>query len=136
MTYTYPKVELSSTQSIDVFIDIYSNHHRVYDGLYLKAVIPGEKVSNAMEIPRNAIFNNDQVYVVQDTIVKVKEIEIRRVNTQTVIFSGIKEGEDLVVAPLINAHNNMRVWKMSDHERNKEESENVADSNAVESTNS
>ena len=69
-----------------------------------------------MEIPRNAIFNGTQVFVVADTLLKVRDIQIHKINPQSVVFYGLGEGEDLVVEPLINAHNNMRVWKLSEKE--------------------
>jgi len=105
-----------NTQSIDVFISISPNQYRIYDGLYLRTEIPGKKVKNSMEIPRNAIFNGTQVFVVADTLLKVRDIQIHKINPQSVVFSGLGEGEDLVVEPLINAHNNMRVWKLSEKE--------------------
>jgi len=101
-----------NTQSIDVFVDINSNGYPVYDGLYLQANIPGKVINNAMEIPRNAVFNGNQVFVVQDTVLNVQEIMIHKVNSSTVVFSGLNEGDDLVVEPLINAYNNMRVYKL------------------------
>ena len=105
-----------NTQSIDVFISISPNQYRIYDGLYLRAEIPGKKVKNSMVIPRNAIFNGTQVFVVADTLLKVRDIQIHKINPESVVFSGLGEGEDLVVEPLINAHNNMRVWKLSEKE--------------------
>ncbi len=69
-----------------------------------------------MVIPRNAIFNGTQVFVVADTLLKVRDIQIHKINPESVVFSGLGEGEDLVVEPLINAHNNMRVWKLSEKE--------------------
>ena len=69
-----------------------------------------------MVIPRNAIFNGTKVFVVADTLLKVRDIQIHKINPESVVFSGLGEGEDLVVEPLINAHNNMRVWKLSEKE--------------------
>jgi len=105
-----------NTQSIDVFVDINSNGFPVYDGLYLQANIPGKIINDAMEIPRNAVFNGNQVFVVQDTVLIVHEIMIHKVNSSTVVFSGLNEGDDLVVEPLINAYNNMRVYKLEGSE--------------------
>lgn len=105
-----------NTQSLDVFVDIKSNGTPVYDGLYLQAIIPGKVIKNAMEIPRSAVFNGNQVFVVRDTVLKVNEIMIHKVNQATVIFSGLTEGDDLVFEPLINAYNNMRVYKLNGSE--------------------
>lgn len=103
-----------NTQSIDVYIAIQLNEHKVYDGLYLKAAIPGKVVNQSMIIPRNAVFNGTQVFVVKDSLLQVKEIVIQKVNPETVVFSGLRPGEDVVIEPLVNAYNNMKVFKLSE----------------------
>lgn len=99
------------TQSIDVFIAIRPREQPLYDGQYLTADIPARMVKNGMIIPRNAIFNSNEVFVLQDSLLKVKEINVLRYNEETAVFNGLDEGEDLVVEPLINAHNNMKAFK-------------------------
>ena len=101
------------TQSIDVFIAIRRTAQSLYDGQYLTADIPARKVNNGMIIPRNAIFNSNEVFVLEDSLLKVKEINVLRFNEETAVFNGLREGEDLVVEPLINAHNNMKAYKSS-----------------------
>ncbi len=99
-----------TTQSIDVIIDILPNENTVYDGLYLKAEIPGIEVADAFEMDRAAFYNGSQVYVVeQDSLLKVKQVTVHRLNSQTVVFSGLESGAMLVTEPLINAYNNMLV---------------------------
>jgi multidrug efflux pump subunit AcrA (membrane-fusion protein) len=99
-----------TTHSIDVSIEIISNENSIYDGLYLKAEIPGVVIPDAMEIDRSAVYSGSEVFTVaNDTLLKVRQINPRRVNSRTVIFNGLEEGEQLVIEPLINAHNNMIV---------------------------
>jgi len=99
-----------TTQAIDVMIEILPNENKVYDGLYLKAVIPGETVPNVMEIDRSAVYNGSQVYTVEsDSILKIQNINVHRLNSKTVVFNGLDEGAKLVIEPLINAFNNMIV---------------------------
>lgn len=98
-----------NTQAIDVFVQLYPKQEKVYEGMYLKAEIPGETISKGMEIPRNAIFNNAQVYTVKDSLLKVQNVTIHKINSETVVFSGLEEGSEVVVEPLINAYNNMKV---------------------------
>lgn len=107
-----------STQSIDVHIAVNGSNERLYDGQYLEAKIPGKVVDNGMIIPRNAIFNGNEVFVLQDSLLKVREIKIHKTNPETAIFSGLAKGEQLVVEPLINAHNNMKAYKLE--EKNKD----------------
>jgi len=98
-----------NTQALDVFVQLFPGQDKVYEGMYLRAVMPGEVIDNGMEIPRNAVFNGAQVYTVKDSLLKVNNITIHKINSETVIFSGIEEGSDIVVEPLINAYNNMKV---------------------------
>ncbi|MDH3711825.1 MAG: efflux RND transporter periplasmic adaptor subunit [Cyclobacteriaceae bacterium] len=117
-----------TTQSIDVIIDILPNENTVYDGLYLKAEIPGIEIPEAIEMDRAAFYNGSQVYVVeQDSLLKVKEVTVHRLNSKTVVFSGLESGAMLVTEPLVNAYNNMFVTT----KRPEEETEN-ADSQQAE----
>ena len=62
-----------NTQSVDVFIEIYSNNYKLYDGQYLEATLPAQTIENGMIIPRNAIINDREVFVLQDTLLKKRE---------------------------------------------------------------
>ena len=83
-------------------------------GQYLKAIIPGEKVKDAIELPRNILVDASHVYVVEDSLLKRVQIHVHKVNAETVVFNGIPEGADIVMEQLINAANNMKVYKLSD----------------------
>ena len=103
-----------NTQSIDVFIAIERNDFALYDGQYLKATMPAKQIKNGMIIPRNAIFNDSEVFVLNDTVLNVKQVNIHKLNPETAVFSGIEEGTDLVVEPLVGAHNNMKAFKLEE----------------------
>ncbi|MDW7695691.1 efflux RND transporter periplasmic adaptor subunit [Flammeovirgaceae bacterium SG7u.111] len=118
-----------NTQSIDVFVSVNAGGAPIFDGLYLKANIPGKTVAQSMIMPRNAIFKNNKVYVIEDdSVLREKEINILKVNKETVVFNGIDENADLVVEPLAGAYNNMKAYKLSDAEKhiNLEVTENSA----------
>lgn len=110
-----------STQSVDVFITIYPNGNKIYDSQYLQASIPAETIKNGMVIPRGALYNDAEVFVLQDTLLKRKVVTILRINEETAVFNGLTEGEDLVVEPLIGAHNNMKAYKLETKSLPKEE---------------
>ncbi|GAB4341958.1 MAG: hypothetical protein OHK0038_21740 [Flammeovirgaceae bacterium] len=102
-----------TTQSLDVFIAIQPNKFAIYDGMYLKATIPGIMVKGGMLIPRNAVFDGNKVFVIEeDSILKSKEIKIHKINKETIIFSGIPAGADLVYEQLINAQENTKMFKL------------------------
>lgn len=104
-----------NTQSLDVYVKINaSSDHPVYDGMYLRATIPGIQVNDALAFPRNALLDNSMVYVVKDDVLKLKEVKVHKITNETAIISGVTEGEDIVVEPLINAYENMPVKRLDD----------------------
>lgn len=55
-----------------------------------------------MEIPRNAVFNNNEVFVIVDGRLQKRLINIIKVNEKTLLFNGIEEGKILVIQAMIN----------------------------------
>lgn len=99
-----------TTQSISIFVSLESiPENPLYLGLYLRAVFPGVMVQNAMQIPRNAVFNSNEVFIVNDGRLAKREIKIHKIDQETLIFSGLDEGLDLVVEPLVHAAENTKV---------------------------
>jgi multidrug efflux pump subunit AcrA (membrane-fusion protein) len=94
------------TQSINIFIAIRNKSQTLYKGQYLQAKFPGKTIKNAMEMPRNAVFNRDEVFVVEDDKLVKKTINILKYNQETLIFDGLEQGLELVVEPLVNAQEN------------------------------
>ena len=118
-----------ATQSISLFVNIKSTRAKpVYKGQYLIAEFSGIKLDHVMEIPRSAVFNSNEVFVVADTVLQKKEIVVKKVNQKTLFFSGLEEGLDIVVEPLISANENTKVKilgreeKISDGKKQSEES--------------
>ncbi len=105
------------TQSIDVFLAIEPNKNKLYDGQFLRAVMPSRVIDNSMIVPRNIIMNGDEVFTVEDTLLRVRKVHIHKINQETVVMSGLEEGKDLVIEPLINAFNGMPVRKLDDREK-------------------
>ncbi len=115
------RVVNENTQSLDVYITLDSDASKnLYDGLFLEASIPGKEIENAMEVPREAVMEGNKVFIVKDSLLQTKYIEVHKVNPRTLVFSGLQEGQDLVVEPLINAYNNMKVYKIEQKEERSE----------------
>ena len=62
-----------------------------------------------MEIPRKAVFNQNEVFIVQDGLLGRREIMIEKINKDKIYFSGLEIGVDIVAEPLINASENTKV---------------------------
>jgi hypothetical protein len=90
-------------QSQSIFIRIKPRANQtLLAGEYLTAVFPVRPIEGVMEIPRNAVFNTNEVFVVQDGRLAKKFIDVVKVNDRTLIFKGIPEGDTVVVQQLIN----------------------------------
>lgn len=99
-----------TTQSRPVFVQVpLMNQTQLYAGQYLSASFKGGQIHDVMEIPRNAIFNFNTVFVVREGRLKKETIDIVKVNDQTVFFRGVEPGTFIVVQPLINVSENIPV---------------------------
>ena len=99
-----------TTQSANVYISFNPGRNQVLEGQYLRVEIPGNRLKDVMEIPRNAVFNKNQIYVVNDSNrLEVKSIQIEKFNEESLLFTGIPSGLRVVTDPMINAYENMPV---------------------------
>ncbi len=93
-----------NSQSIALYLALAPEKDKpLYQGQYLRAEFASKTLENSMEIPRNAVFNKDRVFTVVEGKLKENKVDILKHNETTVIFSGLPEGTDLVVEPLVNA---------------------------------
>jgi len=92
-----------NTQSQAIFISIKPNKNQdLLVGEYLTAVFPVRPIENAMEIPRNSVFNTNEVFLVRQGRLAKSKIDVLKVNERTLIFNGVAEGDTIVVQQLIN----------------------------------
>lgn len=98
------------TQSISVFVKLdKSEGLELYQGQFLTAKFTGKTISAAMEIPRNAVFSSNRVFVVENEMLVEKEIQVIKRNENSLVFNGLSEGALLVVDPPVKATENMKV---------------------------
>ncbi|MBU8893514.1 MAG: efflux RND transporter periplasmic adaptor subunit [Bacteroidales bacterium] len=91
------------TQSQQLYIRLSNSKEKpLLVGEYLKADFPGRSIKKVMAAPRNAVFNTDEVFVIKEGQLQKKVINVIKVNESTLIFNGLKEGEMVVMQPLIN----------------------------------
>lgn len=99
-----------NTQSLDVFISIENSKNPVYAGMYLRAQIEGGQIDDAVELPRRAVFNDNEVYTIKkDSLLHIHTVQVKKVNRETIVVGGLKEGEIVVTEPLISAYEDMVV---------------------------
>lgn len=110
-----------NTQSQEVFIRIKNDKKKaLLVGEYLQATFAGHPIKNAMEIPRNVVFNTNEVFIVEEGTVHKEIINIIKVNERSLIFNGIDEGKVLVMQALINVLEGTEVEILGEEKPDKE----------------
>jgi membrane fusion protein (multidrug efflux system) len=92
-----------NTQSQSIFIRIKPRpNQQLLAGEYFWAIFPVRPIENVMEIPRNSVFNSDEVFLVREGRLVKEQIDVIKQNDRTLLFRGIPEGDSIVVQQLIN----------------------------------
>ncbi|ACF13629.1 efflux transporter, RND family, MFP subunit [Chloroherpeton thalassium ATCC 35110] len=77
------------TQTVNVFI--YTSDPRLKDGMYLSAKI-STQVSNAIEVPRSLLVDKRKLYVLENSIIRLKQVEIAGTHGDKAIVKGLENG--------------------------------------------
>jgi multidrug efflux pump subunit AcrA (membrane-fusion protein) len=100
----------ASTQSINVYIDYSPNSkNSFFSGEFIDVEFKISKKTNGIKIPREALLDNNQIYVIEDEQLTLKSIEIERMLDDHIIVSGIKDGETIVMESLADVSEGTKV---------------------------
>lgn len=99
-----------TSQSRSIFVQVSDpSKNNLLAGEYKIVEFPGQKIEKAMEIPRSAVFNSNEVFIVLDGKLKKRVLNVLKWNETSLIFNGLEENLKLVVEPLINVQENSPV---------------------------
>lgn len=100
-----------NTQLQTIFIGIpYETNQPLLAGEYLVANFPLRPIKDVMEIPRNAVFNSNEIFLAQTGRLAKARINVIKVNERTLLFNGLNEGDTLVIQQLINVSEGTLVY--------------------------
>ena len=105
-----------ATQTIKVFIQINSSDLRA--GMYLEADLMAKTEKNAFEVSRKVLVNNNSVYIVNDTVLKLVPVKPIYFKDQSVIIKGLPDGSRTLSKSVPGAYDGMLV-KIFDESINK-----------------
>lgn len=84
------------TQTVQVYILI-DEADDLYDGIFLKAGIPGRTIEPAVRIPRKALYREQYVYLIEDGVLALRPVDVVRSEPESVIIAaGLSAGDVLV----------------------------------------
>ncbi|OQY01283.1 MAG: efflux transporter periplasmic adaptor subunit [Bacteroidetes bacterium 4572_117] len=100
------KVDQAS-QTIKVYIQLRGKELR--EGMYLEAGLVAKSETNAFEVARNLLVDNTNLYIVQDSVLDIVEINPVYFNNETVVVKGLTDGSKVITKPVPGAYKGMRV---------------------------
>lgn len=103
---TNAKVDPSSLR-VQIFISLSGRELR--DGMYLSGKIKGDAIENAYRIPRKLIFNQNSLYIVQDSVLQEKQVEVIHSSPQWLVVKGLAEGTQIPAHSVPGAYSGMPV---------------------------
>ncbi len=91
------------TQTATVFIGVSGKNLR--EGMYLRGKGNGEKIENALKIPRKLLVNQNAVFVVNNDLLALEEVEVVKMIEAEAIVTGLEDGTRILkeVVPGLSA---------------------------------
>lgn len=83
------------TQSIPIYIGLSGSGLK--DGMYLKGNLQGSNLQDVCSIPVDAIVDQNQVYVLQDSIIQRKQIQVLLRADDSVIVDGLDSTDKVII---------------------------------------
>lgn len=91
----------SSTQTVLVYASFKNNENKLYDGSYVTCFIKGAQNQTSFEIPRNSLVDDNQVYLLKDSLAQLTEVNVLYKTDKTALINGPEKGRLVITEPLI-----------------------------------
>lgn len=96
------------TQTVGVYVGVSGKDLR--EGMYLRGEAAAKALSDVVEIDRDLLIDEREVYAVRDdTLLVLMPVTVRKFNRETVIVSGLPDGTKLLTSDVAGAYDGMRV---------------------------
>lgn len=95
------------TQSVKLFIR--TSGQDLKEGMYLTAELKQKPFENAMSIPRKMLDNNNRVFIVENGMLKQKELHVLSIQNEVAVVEGLEEGTLLLTTVVKSAYEGMKV---------------------------
>jgi len=96
-----------STQTFSVYTQI--SHPELKEGMYIYGTIKGKKVEQVFSLDRRLLIDNNSVYIVKDSALVVKPIQIEKYTTTGVLIKGLSDGEMILKEAISGAYEGLKV---------------------------
>lgn len=95
------------TQTVNIYIEVKGDNLR--DGMYLEANVPARNEENAFKIARKLLIDNKDIYIVEDEVLKLKEVKIVHYDENSAVIVGLENGTEVLSKSIPGAFSGMKV---------------------------
>lgn len=106
-----------ASQTITAFIEV--KDERLKEGMYLEAQLNAKEETDAIEINRGLLLENNQIFVVRDTILDILEVNPVYFSDKKVVVKNIPNGTVIIARPVVGAYAGMLVKVLEETPENK-----------------
>lgn len=106
----------ATTQTITAFIEV--SNDNLKEGMYLEANLDAKDEPDAIEISRNLMLDNDQIFVVRDSILDVIDVKPIFFSETKVVLKNVPDGTIILEKPVVGAYSGMLVKPFVDTKNN------------------
>lgn len=100
----------ASTQSVNVYVSYMpGSDASFYYGEFVDASFTFSSSVNGVRLPREAVFDGGKVYLVENDLLKIQEVNVLETEDDYCIVEGLDEGVTLVVENLADVKEGMKV---------------------------
>ena len=100
------------TQTVNVYIAVRGKG--LIEGMYMEAKIAAIPQKSALEIDRNLLLNEKEIFIVENNELVVKKIKPVHFTETTVIVEGLPNGTNMIIRPVAGGYAGMPVKMVSD----------------------
>ncbi len=96
-----------ASQTIKAFIEVKDEGLR--EGMYLEANLNAKEESDAIEVDRGLLLENDKIFVVRDSILDLIDVKPVYFSNKKVVLKDVPDGLTIVSKPVVGAYAGMLV---------------------------
>ena len=98
-----------ATQTIKAFIEV--SDPDLKEGMYLEANLNAKQETEAIEIDRNLLLENNQIFVVRDSLLDLIDVRPVYFSDKKVVLKDVPDGISILTKPVVGAFDGMLVKK-------------------------
>jgi multidrug efflux pump subunit AcrA (membrane-fusion protein) len=96
-----------ATQTIKAFIEVKDSNLR--EGMYLEASLNAREETNAIEIDRNLLLEDDKIFIVRDSLLDVIDVRPVYFSNKKVVLKEVPDETMILTRPMMGAYSGMLV---------------------------